>query len=674
MPAPEAPFSVKTALHALAALLLLVGGVRAQSSADQGEASTPVYAAEAEGMVRVGFGQVSIQPREPAVLSYGADTPTTAAYDSVSVHALLLEVADLQVMLLEFDVIGIGRRSAERIRTAVAEKTGLDPRHLIVAATHNHSYTRAYKDDITRLMARQGAEAAQAALRSAFPAQVGVGETQAREDLNLNRAELDGPVNAALYVLRVEDRQTGALRGLMYNYGTHPTIFTEWGQNQSQFGPDWPGYVSEYVQARKRLDLLYERYAHKRAVDASPFVMFAQGAGGDQQPRRSDVTTWRGEERAPKQVFMEDLAEEVLRALEGIPASARAEMAFRSTPVRLCTQGGETREVLVQALTLNDAAFVTVPGELGVALAERLRAASPFEKNVLITNANDYIGYIVREPLAREKVTYQAKGVRFDPHYGAQLMDAGLKLLDPDYQPLGPRGPASVSASLSGTVDYDGENVVAVGVKRIPAPPNYAGGFWGRRTVVGPDGRFEIDSLAAGTLYLYAVEADPQQPAPRRMKSGYRDLDTLMYGQPVQMEEGEAVENVRVQLGNQRTHTDVSSLSLRTETLSVEGQRVRGRLRVEGTPEQAIRVSLYPAELRYRKLETLMARPVAWAAAGDDGRFEIDEVPPGRYRLGAWLDVNANDLPERGIDVITSPQASPVVEVPGLATGETARR
>jgi hypothetical protein len=55
-----------------------------------------VYAARAKGGVRVGFGRASILPREPAVLSYGADDPTTAAYDSVNAE---LEYRKLEALL-----------------------------------------------------------------------------------------------------------------------------------------------------------------------------------------------------------------------------------------------------------------------------------------------------------------------------------------------------------------------------------------------------------------------------------------------------------------------------------------------------------------------------------------------------------------------------------------------
>ena len=323
----------------------------------------------------------------------------------------------------------------------------------------------------------------------------------------------------------------------------------------------------------------------------------------------------------------------------------------------------------VQTLTLGEeTAFVAIPGELGVDLAERLRAASPFAKNVFVTNANDYIGYVVPETPARERVTYQAKGMRFDPRYGTQIIDGALSLLDPDHEPSAPLGPASASGSISGTVAHDGPNGVAVGVKRMPSPPNYTGGFWGRRTVAGPDGRWQIDSLAAGTLYLHAAGVDPQNPAPVSMKSGYRDLDTLMYGRPVQVEQGEATEDITLRLGSGDERTGVRDLAFVDGSVRAGPGRVTGRLRVEGTPGAPIRVSAHPAELRYRKLETFLSDPLAATTVRSNGRSMLGGLPPGRYRLSAWLDVNENDLPEPdGLDVVPGPQNSPVVEVSASA-------
>lgn len=625
----------------------------------------PVYEVHAEGLVRAGFGEADITPDWPVGLSYGRSEPTTGFYDRALVHALLLEVDGVRTLLLEFDVIGIRGGDADFIKREVALGTELDPRHMIVAATHNHSYARTYDEQVRAFMAERAVDAAREAQATLADARVGVGKMNAREDLNLNRAELEGLANPLLYVLRVDDPQ-GNLRGVLFNYGTHATIFTEWSQ-VGQSGPDWPGYVRQYVQARKRLDLLYERFQEKNDIATEPFVMFSGGAAGDQQPRRSDIVL-RGEQTPPKKVFMEKLGDEVLDLVDRVETTRHVELAFRSTRVELSRTRGRRQEVMLQSLVLNDAVLATIPGELGVDLAYQFEAASPFEKNMLITNADGYIGYIVPEHLALEQVTYQAKGVSFEPHYGVRLIDEALRLIRPNHADTPPLDPAEVLGGISGTIDYDGDHVIAIGVRRIPGWPNYGGGFWGQRTVVGEDGRWSIDGLAPGTFYAYIAEADPEDPAPTGNKTGYSDLRTLTYGYPITVYPGQETRNIHFDLPSGILETAVLGLELQPESLALDGHTLTGRFEIEGelAPDEALHVGLYPAELTYRNLEQYLARPEIRTRADADGSFRFESAPPGRYRVVGMIDVNRNNLVERrGIDVISRLGDSPIVEIPG---------
>lgn len=635
-------------------VLLLAGPLGAQE---------PVYEVRAQGDLRAGFGEADITPDWPVRLAYGRPEPTTGVYDRTMVKALLLEVDTVTTVLLEYDVIGIRRADAELIKAEIGRATGLDPRHVIVAATHNHSYARTNDERIRSLLASRGVDAVRQAQAGIFDARIGVGKTRAREDLNLNRAELDGLANPLLYVMRVEDA-AGHLRGLMYNYGSHATIFTEWA-DVGQTGPDWPGYVSKYVQSRVELDLLYERYDAKDDRPTRPFVMYSGGAAGDQQPRRSDVML-AGRQAPPKKVFMEKLAAEVLGLLEDVETERRVELAFRSRAVELPRKNGGRHETVLQALVLNDAVLATIPGELGVDLAYQFEAGSPLEKNVLLTNADDYIGYIVPEHLALEAVTYQAKGVGFAPHYGVQIIDEALRLIDPAHADTPPLDPARLLGRISGTVDYGGDKVIAVGVRRIPDGPNYGGGFWGQRTLADEHGRWEIDDLAPGIFYVYVAEADPGNPGPERMKSGYRDLRLLTYGRPATVEAGRETRNVNFALPADLLETDVTGLELVERSVSLDGSTLAGAFRVEGAlaADETVQVGLHPADLTYRKLERFLARPVLQTRAGPDGAFRFESVPPGRYRIVALLDVNRNQLVEPKVDVVSRLAGSPVVTVP----------
>lgn len=622
------------------------------------------YTEDAQGNLRVGLAEADITPTWPVQMLYGADDETTEFYDRTKAKILILEASGEKFAVIEYDIIGIEKEAAEFIKEYVEERTGLEKRHIILAGTHNHSYTSTRNDRVRDFIAEKTVKAVSEAEDNMFSGRIGIGKKNVREDLNLNRALLDGESNSRLYVMRIED-QDGHLRGVHYNFGAHPTIFTEWGSTQGWIGPEWPGYVNRYVHMRKKLDLLHQRYENKVNVAADPWVMFSEGAAGDQQPRRSDIQIL-GKREPSSKVFGEKLAWEVLNLTENIETTPTVDLEMSSKVIELNRKNGEVYQTLLQTLAINNSLIATIPGEFNVGLAHDYIEKSPYENNILITLAEDGIGYIVQEHLAWEEVTYQAKSVSFEPHYAEQIIDESLKLVDPSHE-VRPKGdPSAVLGSISGTVDYEGDETVAVGAKRMPSGPNYAGGFWGRRTVINEDGSWEIDSLAPGQLYLYVVETDAQQPRPPEFKSGYEDVKDLVIGYPVNVKPQKETKNINFEFPEDYMETNVESIELNDESLRVDGYTLSGKIDVEGSvsSDEEVVVGVYPAKLMYRSLNSYLREPVLTTVANEDGEFTFNSLPPGEYRVVSYIDINNNDLQE-GIDITTRPEDSPVISIKG---------
>ncbi len=641
----------------LAGLLLIIfGSVTGNSDNDH------IHELKASGSLFIGFGKADITPDWPVVLSYGNDAPVTGYYDRPDVKAILFRVEDLTVAWLEFSVIGIRKNDADFIKKVIEKNTGIPAGRIIVAATHNHSYPRTYEEPIRDLLAGKGAEAVQAALDNRFEARIGIGKKMIREDLNMNRAELNGEANALLYLMRIEDIH-GKLRGILYNYGSHPVIFTVWS-GTGQIGSEWPGYVNRSLEMKLGLELMFDRYLNKNTIDVNPFVMFSEGSAGDQEPRL--INPWFNGEKVPvKKVFMNLLSEEIVEFAGDIRTTDYIDLCFRSKPVILKQKDGQTRESLLQVMIINNTVVSTIPGELGVDLGRRFERESPMENNLLVTVANDYIGYIVPAHLAYEGVTYQSKGVIFEPDYGEQIIDEALSLTDPGHEPSQPLDPAKTLGKISGKVYYNGKNAVAVGVRRVPAYPNYAGGFWGKRTVVANDGTWVIDGLAPGELFLYITECDPKNPEPAKMKSDYKDIRFLVVGYPVTVEPMKETANISFSFPDDYAKTDVKSLHLLNDNLLLTGNTLKGKVSVEGTVSgrERIMAGIYPVGLTYRNYGIFMMNPVIRTNVAADGTFIFNSLSPGKYQTGIWLDVNRNNILEPGIDKFTSILDSPVLEV-----------
>lgn len=616
---------------------------------------------EVEGKLFIGFGKADITPDWPVVLSYGNDVPTKEFYDRPDVKVVLFKVNELNVAWLEFSVIGIRRNDADYIKADIEKKTGIQANRIIVAATHNHSYPRTYDTQVRDLLSGRAVEAVQVALGSMFEARIGIGKKMIREDLNMNRAELNGKANALLNLIRFEDT-IGNLRGIIYNYGSHPVIFTIWS-GTGQIGSEWPGYVNRYIESRTQLDLMFARYHDKNNAPVTPFVMFSEGAAGDQEPRLLNHTL-HGEETPIKKVFMELLSEEIMGFIDNVKTTDKVTMSFSSKLISLKQKDGNKKESTLAALVINNTVIATIPGELGIDLADRYERESPLENNILVTIADDYIGYIVPEHLAFEEVTYQAKGNIFEPHYGEQIIDEALSLIDPAHKPATKLDTAVSFGKISGKVNYTGKNAIAVGVRRVPSYPNYAGGFWGKRTLAAPDGSWQIDDLAPGELFLYIVECNPENPAPTKRKSDYKDIRFLVIGQPVIVRAMQETGNINFNISEDFASTDVKSISMLSDSLQLDNYTLRGRLNVNGrlSQNEQIIVGLYPSGITYRSYGSMMMNPVVRTVATSEGKFIFESIPPGKYQVGAWLDVNRNNIMEPNIDIYSNINNSRVIE------------
>jgi hypothetical protein len=165
-----------------------------------------------------------------------------------------------------------------------------------------------------------------------------------------------------------------------------------------------------------------ERYVEKCFQDKI-VVLWTLGAAGDQNPKylgwdsafpRGDIASHYILAEAQGAI----LGEEVLRLASRIQPMAsnvrlEAEQRVVSCPARL--PRGETNRPPVDSvdihlglLLINQIAITLVSGEVVTPLYQHLKSASPFTNTLLVTIANDRIGYIVDEA-AYDTPTFAAK-------------------------------------------------------------------------------------------------------------------------------------------------------------------------------------------------------------------------------------------------------------------------
>ena len=110
--------------------------------------------------------------------------------------------------------------------------------------------------------------------------------------------------------------------------------------------------------------------------------------------------------------------------------------------------------------------------------------------------------------------------------------------------------------------------------------------------------------------------------------------------------------------------TAVKSLTLDEDGLQAVGNKIAGRVRIEGRvkPNEPILAALYTYGAPLNDPGLMLANPYLSVPVDTNGAFKFEGVPPGRYTVACWLDVNRNGYPEPGIDLVAGPSTK-ILEV-----------
>lgn len=493
-----------------------------------------------KGKFNVGFGEADITPYWGTKLSYGKQELIYESYDTCYVKAMLIVIEDKRVLWLSYDLIGIRKEDADQIKEAISEKLKIPVKMITVATTHGHSYAKNRLDGpVQELMVKKSVEAACQALGDLAGARIGISHFKTPEKWTINRSNIDGAVDRDLYVIRFDDLE-GKLRGILFNYPAHPvhhTVFNPW--LKGKFGPDWPGYVRRFLESQSDLENLLEEYdfmRYKKYKDEKPafneslFTMFYHGTAGDVKANTKELD---------KGQFDKLIANKVWEMALETETKAEVEFKYYYGETTLPGPRLKNRTLPLQAMWIDDILWMTFPGEIVSELGLLFKEYSKGVHNIMVTTANDYIGYVVTEAMALEAITYESKGDN-DPGMGNKLIEDALELAYPERERVNTSGYSGDLVSISGKViNYRGDANLAVSVFNVRRNGfDFVGGFWGKRVPVADDGSFEIENLTTGRKYLFVSELEPGADVqPPKLKSSYTD-NIILWNVEVLVEPG----------------------------------------------------------------------------------------------------------------------------------------
>lgn len=262
-----------------------------------------------------GIAVVDLTPSAGIAMSgFAARTaPALGVHDPLSARAVALTDGRGASLIVVADLVALTVSQAGRLRSAIAEKTGLDRSAVTVAVTHTHggphvtpdglgpgadpAYVATAKTAIVNAAATAWRDRAPARLRTATGFQPSVAR---------NRRVPGGVTDPTVAVVRVDD-PSGTPRAVLFSYACHPVVL---GADNLLFTADWPGEA---------------RLAVERAFPGA-VAIFTQGCCGQINCGHSAHDSMRlGAD--PARTFAAS------RKIGGLVGQAVVEAALRAAPV-----------------------------------------------------------------------------------------------------------------------------------------------------------------------------------------------------------------------------------------------------------------------------------------------------------------------------------------------------
>jgi neutral ceramidase len=407
--------------------------------------TSPIWAAEVNNL-RVGAAKVDITPKDLTGLVSVWAKAFEGVHDPIYARVLVLDNGGTTAAIVALDLVEYG--SSMPIRERIARELQIPVDHILVTSSHDHNaprggpitagtsseqgrpystpaYTQQVDDSILDALRR-----AKASLQ---PARMGIGT--GRADINVNRivytpkgwgggANPDGPSDKTVWVVKFESL-SGEPIALLMNYAVHSVVG---GTNNALVTGDLAGAVERFVE-RQFQDKVVALWTMGPAGDQNPkYDMIVPVGGKDQDPAKNKAAAYEVMDALGQvlgvevvqtanrinrmtQVASIEAAERVVScptkppspppagAPSGQPAGPPAGGMFGPLkgPVPQPIKPLTAMDLRLALIRINQIAITGVSGEVFTNIYWHLKKESPFTNTIMVTMANDRIGYIPDE-------------------------------------------------------------------------------------------------------------------------------------------------------------------------------------------------------------------------------------------------------------------------------------
>lgn len=381
---------------------------------------TKSYGQESGKTFKASVVKVDITPDEPKMLLGYAARKSTGVHDRIYHRIVAMDDGVKQFFLVSTDICVMSPSEYDHVAAMLQKELGIDPENFWWTLTHTHSapevgvpglpevfmgdrYKHAVDTAYTSLVERSLVKGIVEARNKLVKAKLGVGWGFSQANINRRAIDENGKASLGLNPEGAVDRKIGLIRldkedgsplALIANYAIHGTVL---GPAQTEISGDAPGIVSQYVEEKLGVPLLfingaagnlapiYSVYPNPKAGHLSQFKVLLGdkilSANKEIKSGRSDVKLFTGSmiietPRKPNLRWPKDLERYTQTGANG------------------------EHQVLLPArfLKINeDVAIWSLPVELFCEISNEIRDRSPFPFTFFFGYTNGWLGYLPTE-------------------------------------------------------------------------------------------------------------------------------------------------------------------------------------------------------------------------------------------------------------------------------------
>lgn len=451
--------------------------------------------------MKAGFGRAIITPPVGfSLVGYFNDRRSKGIRDDLYAISCVVEDRDKIFAITSVDLVWLGEEAVRKIRKIVFKETGIHPSNVLVHATHTH--TGPIPDNSGRNVYKRGfyvepsyleilpyyiAGSIKMAYENMSDVSIGAGSDNVK-GIAFNRryllkdgrvitnpwnrtediVEVAGPVDDTLSVIKISDKGTEKIKGLIVNFGLHPDTLGD-----TLISADWPGMLRAKIK---------EEYP-----DAEVLVL--NGPSGDINHINPEDPGRRGIE-IPLSIAdkLKEKTVSLVEQMDDIKTSPFKTYYKRfSVPVRSVSSEEikEAKKIIKSkkipsdslqymvssslleiagmkkkrlSLEINGCSFgkdvviIGLPGEVFTEIGMKIKELLPFRYKVICQNSNTHLGYVPSEEAFRQ----DERNREINPSYGTHSLSESIGI-DCSYE----------TTPLACIVDKRAENVFLSAVRSV---------------------------------------------------------------------------------------------------------------------------------------------------------------------------------------------------------------